>query len=157
MYRFIDHLTPQDIEAIAAMAFVEMQESGFAAVAEFHYVHHQPGGKSYADPAELSARIFAAATLTGIGLTHLPVLYAFGGAGETPLAGGQLRFGNDFNSYEKLHAAIVAAAKTMPPDTLVGCAPHSLRAVNPEMLQQATNAFGSSPFHIHIAEQTKES
>lgn len=156
MYRFIDHLTPQDIEAIAAMAFVEMQESGFAAVAEFHYVHHQSGGKSYADPAELSARIFAAATLTGIGITHLPVLYAFGGAGETPLAGGQLRFGNDFNSYEKLHAAIVAAAKTMPPDTLVGCAPHSLRAVNPEILQQATNAFGSSPFHIHIAEQTKE-
>ncbi|MGB8817527.1 MAG: formimidoylglutamate deiminase [Rhizobiaceae bacterium] len=156
MYRFIDHLTPQDIEAIAAMAFVEMQESGFAAVAEFHYVHHQPGGVPYADPAELSARIFAAAVQTGIGITHLPVLYTFGGAGETPLAGGQLRFGNNFSSYEKLHAAVVTAAKTMPQDSLAGCAPHSLRAVNPEILQQAVNAFGDLPLHIHIAEQTKE-
>ncbi len=61
MYRFLDRLTPDDIQVIAAQAFVEMQEAGFAAVAEFHYLHHQPGGAAYADPAELSARIMAAA------------------------------------------------------------------------------------------------
>ena len=156
MYKFVDHLTPEDIEAIAAMAFVEMQESGFAAVAEFHYVHHQPGGKAYDHIAELSERIFAAARQTGIGLTHLPVLYAFGGAGEKPLAGGQSRFGNEFARYRHLQEAIRTAVSAMPQDTVIGCAPHSLRAVNPAMLREAVAAFGDGPFHIHIAEQTKE-
>src|SRR5690242_19239338 len=32
MYRFLDLLSPEDIEAIAAFAFMEMQEAGFAAV-----------------------------------------------------------------------------------------------------------------------------
>lgn len=156
MYKFVDHLTPEDIETIAAMAFIEMQESGFSAVAEFHYVHHQSGGAPYDDIAELSARIFSAAKATGIGLTHLPVLYAFGGAGETPLAGGQLRFGNQLDRYNELHAAIKAAASAMPKDTVIGCAPHSLRAINPFMLKEAVAAYGHGPFHIHIAEQTKE-
>lgn len=156
MYKFVDHLTPEDIEAIAAMAFVEMQESGFSAVAEFHYVHHQPGGEAYANIAELSERIFSAARMTGIGLTHLPVLYAFGGACETPLAGGQLRFGNQLDRYHELHAAIMTVASTMPEDTAMGCAPHSLRAVNPALLKEIVAAYGNGPFHIHIAEQTKE-
>ncbi|MDH5451973.1 MAG: amidohydrolase family protein, partial [Paracoccaceae bacterium] len=93
MYRFLDNLTPEAVEAIAAQVFLEMQEAGYAAVGEFHYVHHQRGGAAYADIGELSARIFAAAAQTGIGLTHLPVLYSYGGAGRKPLAGGQLRFG----------------------------------------------------------------
>ena len=156
MYRFIDHLTPEDIESIAAMAFVEMQESGFAAVAEFHYVHHQPGGEPYANTAELSDRIFAAARQTGVGLTHLPVLYAYGGAGEKPLSGGQLRFGNDLISYTTLQEAIAKSAKLMPADTRIGAAPHSLRAVNPLMLETAASIYGNGPFHIHIAEQIKE-
>jgi formimidoylglutamate deiminase len=156
MYRFIDHLTPSQIEAIAAMAFVEMQETGFAAVAEFHYVHHQPGGARYDNLAELSERIFSAAATTGVGLTHLPVLYAYGGAGEAALAGGQLRFGNDADSYESMHAAIVDAARSLPDDTTVGFAPHSLRAVNPQMLKALATRYSSGPVHIHIAEQTKE-
>ena len=156
MYKFVDHLTPDDIEAIAAMAFVEMQEGGFAAVAEFHYVHHQHGGGTYANIAELSGRIFNAARQTGIGLTHLPVLYAFGGAGEKPLAGGQSRFGNDFDRYLKLQETVRGALSAMPDDTAIGCAPHSLRAVNPAMLSDVISAFGNGPFHIHIAEQTKE-
>ena len=61
-----------------------MLEAGYASVAEFHYLHHQPGGAPYADPAELAHRIAAAAADTGIGLTLLPVLYSYGGAGEAP-------------------------------------------------------------------------
>ena len=106
MYRFLDHLTPDDIQAIAALVFMEMQEAGFAAVGEFHYVHHQPGGAAYANPAELSARIFAAAGLAGIGLTHLPVLYTYGGAGQVPLNAGQLRFGNSIDTFALLLADI---------------------------------------------------
>ena len=61
MYRFLDVLDPDEIEAISALAFMEMLEAGFGSVAEFHYLHHQPGGTPYADPAELAHRIAAAA------------------------------------------------------------------------------------------------
>ena len=88
MYRFLDQLTPDDVEAIAAFVQMEMLEAGYAAVAEFHYLHHAPGGAPYADPAEMSARIAAAAAATGIGLTLLPVLYQWGGCDRRPLAAG---------------------------------------------------------------------
>ena len=156
MYRFMDQLTPDDIQAIAALAFMEMQEAGFAAVGEFHYVHHQPGGAAYADMAELSGRIFAAADLTGIGLTHLPVLYSYGGAGQVPLTAGQLRFGNTVDAFARLFDAIKSAAKPLPPDTKVGLAPHSLRATTPADLAQILGLAQDDPVHIHVAEQPKE-
>lgn len=79
MYRFLERLTPEDVEAIAAQAMVEMAESGFGAVCEFHYLHHPAGGGTYADPAEMSGRIVAAAEEAGLGLTLLPVIYEQGG------------------------------------------------------------------------------
>ena len=87
MYRFLDQLTPDQIRAIAALTFMEMQEAGYAAVGEFHYVHHQPGGGAYDDIAELSHQIASAAEATGIGLTHLPVFYRYGGADRQPFGG----------------------------------------------------------------------
>ena len=156
MYRFLDRLTPDQIEAIAAMVFMEMQETGFASVGEFHYVHHQTGGAAYDDPAELSARIFAGAAATGIGLTHLPVLYSYGGAGRRPLAGGQLRFGNDPGRFAGLVAAARDAARALPGDTRVGIAPHSLRATSPGDLTEVLGLAGNGPVHIHIAEQPQE-
>jgi formimidoylglutamate deiminase len=156
MYRFMDRLTPDQIEAIAALAFMEMQEAGFAAVGEFHYVHHQPGGAPYADPAALSARIFAAAAQTGIGLTHLPVLYTYGGAGGVPLAAGQLRFGNSVEQFSKLLDGIRDAAKPLPKDTKIGIAPHSLRATTPADLASVLSLADGGPVHIHVAEQPKE-
>ena len=156
MYRFLDRLTPEQMQAIAALVFMEMQEAGYASVGEFHYVHHQPGGRNYDDPAELSQRIFAAATETGIGLTHLPVLYSYGGAGEVPLAGGQLRFGNTVEEYNALLARIRSGLSDMSADTRVGIAPHSLRATSPQDLQTLLAAQSDGPVHIHIAEQPKE-
>ena len=61
MYRIALQLDPDEVEAVAAQAYVEMLEGGFAAVAEFHYLHHAPNGAPYADVAELSHRIAAAA------------------------------------------------------------------------------------------------
>ncbi len=156
MYRFLDQLTPEHIEAIAAQVFVEMQEAGFAAVGEFHYVHHQHGGKKYVAVAELSHRIFAAADATGIGLTHLPVLYSYGGAGEQPLQGGQLRFGNTVDDFAELLDQCRSAARSLAADTTVGVAPHSLRATSPLNLQHALVLAGNNPVHIHIAEQPQE-
>lgn len=156
MYRFLDRLTPDQMEAIAALVFMEMQEAGYAAVGEFHYVHHQPGGGAYADIAELSNRIFSAASLTGIGLTHLPVLYSYGGAGQQPLAAGQLRFGNTVDRFAALLEATRAAARALPSDTRVGIAPHSLRATDPEDIARALPLANGNPIHIHVAEQPKE-
>lgn len=156
MYRFLDRLTPDQMEAIAALAFMEMQEAGYAAVGEFHYVHHQPGGAAYANIAELTCRIFAAASLTGIGLTHLPVLYTYGGAGQQPLSDGQLRFGNDVDRFADLLQSARSASRDLPSDTRVGIAPHSLRATCPQDLARVLTFAAGSPVHIHVAEQPKE-
>ncbi len=156
MYQFLDHLTPAQIEAIAGLVFMEMLEAGYASVGEFHYVHHQPDGGRYEDPAETSHRIMAAAQRTGIGLTHLPVLYTYGGAGRAKLSHGQRRFGNSVDQFSALVAAAKSSAKAMPTDFKVGIAPHSLRATAPDELAQITAAFTDGPIHIHIAEQPKE-
>ncbi len=155
MYRFVDRLGPDDMEAIAALAFAEMLETGFTRVGEFHYLHHDPAGLPYADPAELATRIIAAAASTGIGLTLLPTFYAhanFGGLAPTP---GQRRFITDLNGFARLLDATRRAAASLP-GTVVGVAPHSLRAVTPDELREVVPLAGSSPVHIHVAEQIRE-
>ena len=156
MYRFTEHLTPEQIEAIAALVFLEMQEAGYASVGEFHYIHHQKGGVPYDDIGELSNRICAAAATTGIGLTHLPVLYTYGGAGKVPLEAGQLRFGNSVDRFAKLVERAREGVSALPDDCLVGIAPHSLRATSPDDLAIALKSHVSGPVHIHISEQPKE-
>ena len=156
MYRFLDHLTPEDVQAIAAMVMVEMAEAGYAAVAEFHYLHHAPGGARYDDPAEMSARIAAAAADTGFGLTHLPVLYSRGGCDNRPLTAGQQRFGNTPDQFAALWHAAENALNSLPPDTVLGVAPHSLRAASPEGLTLAASLSPTTPIHIHVAEQVAE-
>lgn len=154
MYRFLERLGPEDVQAIAAQAMVEMAESGFSAVCEFHYLHHPVGGGTYADPAEMSARIAAAAAETGLGLTHLPVIYEQGGVDGRALAGGQLRFGSSPDLYEQLLEGAGRALSAMP-DAVLGVAPHSLRAVSRDTLARVAGMI-SGPVHIHIAEQLAE-
>lgn len=156
MYAFLERLTPEHIEAIAAQVFLEMLEAGYAAVGEFHYLHHQPDGSPYNDLAETGARIAAAAAETGIGLTLLPVLYTHGGAGCQPVEGGQRRFANSPDRFARLVESTRSAVSALPPDTVVGIAPHSLRATDPDGLAATVTAHPDGPVHIHIAEQTRE-
>jgi formimidoylglutamate deiminase len=156
MFRFLDALTPEDIEAIAAFVQMEMLEAGYAAVGEFHYLHHQPGGAPYDNLAELSERIIGAAADTGIGLTHLPVHYQYGGCDKRPLAQGQIRFGNDTERFQKLHELAARALKVLPDDAVIGVAPHSLRAVDQDGLKSAVALAGAGPLHMHLAEQIPE-
>lgn len=156
MYRFLDRLTPDHVEAIAALVFLEMMEAGYGAVAEFHYLHHAVGGAPHNNPAEMSARIIAAAQSVGIGLTHLPVLYQQGGCDGRALAGGQQRFGNTPDRF----ADLFQAAKTMidhaPDDFQIGVAPHSLRAVNHAGLDACLALGKEGQVHMHLAEQVGE-
>jgi formiminoglutamate deiminase len=149
MYRFALRMTPDDVEAVATQAFIEMLEGGFTAVAEFHYLHHAPDGTHYADVAELATRIAAAAAATGIDLLLLPVFYAHAGFGGTPPEAGQRRFISDLDSYAKLLERCGEMAAT-------GVAPHSLRAVAPDELAAVITMAGKKPIHMHIAEQTGE-
>ena len=155
MYRFLAHMTPDDVEAISAQAFVQMLEAGFTRVAEFHYLHRDPGGAAYADPAELSARIAAAAASSGIALTLLPVFYAHGGFGGAAPSPGQRRFLSDPDGYARLFEACQGLSAKLP-DARTGVAPHSLRAVTPEELALILPLAGDAPIHIHAAEQVRE-
>lgn len=155
MYRFALRMTPDQAEAVAAQAYLEMLEGGFTRVGEFHYLHHAPDGSAYANLAEMAERITAAARATGIGLTLLPVFYAhstFGGAEPTP---GQRRFVGDLDRFAKLFEASRAALQGLPGARL-GIAPHSLRAVTPEELAAVAALAPDGPVHIHAAEQLRE-
>jgi len=154
MYRFLERLDPDDVEAVAALAMVEMLEGGFTSLAEFHYLHHAPGGVPYADRAELAGRIVAAAEKTGLALTLLPVFYAHGGFGGAEPVPGQRRFLNDLDGFLSLREA--AAAKVSAIGGVIGAAPHSLRAVTPDELDGLLRALPDGPLHIHIAEQMRE-
>lgn len=155
MYRFLGALTPEDVEAVAAFAYMEMLEGGFTTVGEFHYLHHDADGRPYANLAEMCERIAAAATETGIGLTLLPSLYAQGGVGGQPPVPGQRRFLNDPERFLRLVEGARKAVAGLPA-ARVGVAPHSLRAVTPEQLRTVLDAMPDGPVHIHAAEQVKE-
>lgn len=155
MYRFLDALTPDDVEAITAFAQVEMLEGGFASVCEFHYLHHAPGGAAYENLAEMSERIGAAAATTGIGLTLIPVLYQHGGCDGRALTGGQQRFGNDFDAYGALLEGAEAALAPLG-DARIGLSAHSLRAVPPETIAAMAALRPDAPVHMHVAEQVAE-
>ncbi len=155
MYRFALTMSSDDVEAVAGQLYVEMLEAGFAAVAEFHYLHHAPNGLPYADRAEMAGRIVAAAREAGIGLTLLPVFYAHSGFGGAPPKPEQRRFITDLDGFARLFGAcekLVAESF----DESLGVAPHSLRAATPEELAAVVALAGGRPIHIHAAEQVGE-
>jgi len=156
MYRFLDRLTPDHVEAIAAFVQMEMLEAGYATSVEFQYLHHQPGGTPYTNLAEMAERVASAAARSGIGLTLLPVLYQFGGCDGRPLGPGQVRFGNDPERFARLHAASAGVLRNLPHDARIGVAPHSLRAVAPEAIAGLLGLAPEGPVHMHLAEQTAE-
>lgn len=154
MYRLVGRLSPEQMEVIARQLYVEMLKAGYTAVAEFHYVHHDPAGRPYADPAELALCISRAARDSGIGLTLLPVLYSHAGFGGLPPNEGQRRFIHSTDSYLALQQRLREA---LPADQGLGLCFHSLRAVTPDQLATVLAAEdGARPIHIHIAEQQKE-
>lgn len=155
MYRFLARLSPCDMVAIAAQAYVEMLESGFTRVGEFHYVHHDPQGRAYADPAAMAVAIAEAASETGIALTLLPVFYAHGGFGGAAPGPAQARFITDLDSFARVRDHAARALEALP-DPVLGLAPHSLRAATGDQINALAAMAGTAPIHIHIAEQMRE-
>jgi formimidoylglutamate deiminase len=158
MYRFAAAITPEQLEAIATGLYVEMLEAGYTSVCEFHYVHHDPEGRPYADDATLSMCLLRAAARAGMGLTLLPVLYQTSGFGSTPPSFGQRRFIRSTDNMLALLQKLKPLCEAQ--GARLGLAPHSLRAVPPDSLREALAGLhaldATAPVHIHIAEQTAE-
>ena len=159
MYAFLERLTPDDVEAIAAQLYVELLRHGYTTVAEFHYLRNDPDGAPYADPTEMGRRVLAAAETAGIGLTLLPTLYRASDFGGTLATEGQRRFVATVDEILQDIQSLGAAAAASK-NVRMGLALHSLRAVPPEDLTAAIDGLDSDgprlPVHIHVAEQTAE-
>jgi formimidoylglutamate deiminase len=156
MYGFALKLSPDDLEAVAAQAYVEMLKSGFSCVGEFQYLHHQPDGSPYDESAEMSLRCISAAEQAGIAITMLPTLYNYSGFGGQPSNASQKRFVNDADKFLGIYETLKNVCETNPLRRL-GISPHSLRAVTPELLKTVLNGIaGDARIHIHVAEQIKE-
>jgi formimidoylglutamate deiminase len=159
MYAFLNRLSPDNLEAIATQAFVEMLKAGFTSVGEFHYLHHDPAGRPYANPAELSERIVAAAERAGVAFTLLPVFYAHGGIGQPPEEGQRRFIHHDVGQFLALVERLKGLADDQPL-VQVGVAPHSVRAVSADELTELVAGVDeidpAAPIHIHVAEQLKE-
>lgn len=155
MYAFAGRIGPEDLQAIAAQLYVEMLEAGYTQVCEFHYLHHQPDGKRYADPAAMSLALIEAAREAGIGLTLLPTLYMTGGFDGRPLSERQRRFGFDVDGYLSLLQQLVNVENAA---LRIGVALHSLRAVPEKAMREvlAAELTRGMPVHVHIAEQIGE-
>ena len=158
MYQFLQTIEPEHLNAIASQLYLEMLKAGYTHVAEFQYLHHQPNGQHYSNPAEMSLQTLQAACDVGIGMTTLPVHYQFGGFGEQALGQQQQRFANDPALFIDIVESLQAASNNNP-NVVTGIAAHSLRAVGKQGFTDVLNTLSNQPhlpIHIHIAEQTKE-
>ncbi|WP_196138007.1 formimidoylglutamate deiminase [Aliikangiella sp. G2MR2-5] len=159
MYRFVAKMSPADAHIVARYLYLEMLKAGYTSVAEFHYLHHQVGGKFYDNPAEMSEQVINAAKSAGIAITHLPVLYTYAGFGKQAPSEGQGRFIHQLDQYQQLIETLFDSYRS-DPQVQIGVAPHSLRAVSENQLKALVpfihNLDANAPIHIHIAEQLKE-
>ncbi|MEZ5462345.1 formimidoylglutamate deiminase [Dokdonella sp.] len=165
MYGFAGMVGPDELRVIATQLYVEMLKAGYTQVCEFHYLHHQPDGRPYADPAAMSLALVDAAQEAGIGLTLLPTLYMTGGFDGRALVERQRRFAHDVDGFLRL----VERLRMLESSHLrIGIALHSLRAVPEDAMNAVLAGIAKlppsrsgtpnamMPIHIHIAEQIGE-
>ena len=155
MYRVALRITPEQMRVIAAQLYVELLRGGYTQVCDFHYLHHDPQGQPYDDPATLCWALADAAADAGIGLTVLPVLYQRAGFAQPTLRDDQRRFAGTPASVQQLARAVQASAR---PLVNAGVAIHSLRAAGTQSIQALLQLVADEPWpvHIHVAEQTQE-
>ncbi|MBI5274881.1 MAG: formimidoylglutamate deiminase [Burkholderiales bacterium] len=152
MYAAALRITPQQLEAIAAHLYAELLAAGYTQVCEFHYLHNDTDGRTYADPSEVSQALVRAAQRAGMGLTLLPTLYMRSGFAARGLRDDQRRFASTPDSVLRIAEGVARTGLVTS-----GVALHSLRAVDEKALQEvASAARGRMPIHIHIAEQQLE-
>lgn len=151
MYAIANRIDARLLEAIAAQAFVEMLESGYTSVAEFHYLHDAPATNNNA----MFRALQSAAGQSGIRLNYVPVLYERAGFDEAQPAAHQQRFVLSLDAFIDHQQRCGQQSN----DTLaVSIGVHSLRAVTPSSLRAIAELAAETnvPMHLHIAEQAAE-
>jgi formiminoglutamate deiminase len=154
MYQVAGVLDPDGYLELAAAAYAEMALAGITAVGEFHYLHHDPAGRPYADPNAMGEALAEAARRAGVRLTLIDTCYLRAGLDGRPLAGAQVRFGDgDADAWAER-----AGAFRERPGVRVAAGIHSVRAVDePAMATVAAWAAGrGAPLHLHLSEQPAE-
>jgi formiminoglutamate deiminase len=164
MYEVADRLDPDSYLALATAVYAEMALAGVSCVGEFHYLHHGPGGRRYADPNELGRVLIEAAGRAGIRITLLDTCYLAGGLSADgkyqPLEGPQLRFGDgDSDGWAaRVDELGPADGGKLSPTARAGAAIHSVRAVPLAQMHGVVawaHRFGL-PLHAHLSEQVAE-
>lgn len=153
MYKFANQLSPDDVSDIASYLYLEMLKAGYSNIGEFHYLHHDKGGRHYQNITEMSDAIINAASKVGIAITHLPVFYRYSGFGKKAPLPEQVRFINNIDSYLQILEKLNSSYKNSK-NVKIGIAYHSLRAITIEDIKATLT--DSVPIHIHIAEQMAE-
>jgi formiminoglutamate deiminase len=164
MYRLAAGLDPDRYYALARAVYAEMALAGVTCVGEFHYVHHEAGGKPYADPNEMTWALLRAAADAGLRITLLDTCYLAAGLnpdGSTrPLEGVQLRFGDGDAARwaERVAALDVGPRGLLGPGARLGAAIHSVRAVPADQLPDIVSWSHqtAAPVHAHLSEQPAE-
>lgn len=158
MYQVALRITPEQLSVIAAWLYAELLSQGYTQVCEFHYVHRDPDGELYANPAQMALATVDAAKHAGIGITVLPTLYQHRGFGQTGLGHDQRRFASSPELICLIRDSVKQFAANEKMDHLVnaGVAIHSLRAVHEPGLQELLADCGEHPIHIHVSEQQRE-
>jgi len=155
MYGVALRITPQQMRTVAAQLYVELLRGGYTQVCEFQYLHHDPLGRAYAEPATMCSALAEAAETAGIGLTVLPVLYERAGFAQPALRADQRRFAGTAALVHQMARTVLAGRRT---HVNAGVAIHSLRAASRESIRALLRLVGDDalPIHIHVAEQTQE-
>jgi formiminoglutamate deiminase len=131
-----------------------MALAGISAVGEFHYLHHDPAGRPYADPNAMGEALAEAAGRAGVRLTLIDTCYLRAGLDGRPLAGAQVRFGDgDAGAWAER-----AGAFRERPGVRVAAGIHSVRAVDEAAMATvaAWAADRAAPLHLHLSEQPAE-
>jgi len=164
MYQVAQTLTPELYLELARAVFAEMLVSGYTAVGEFHYLHHQPDGTAYPQADAMELALATAAREVGIRLVLLDTSYLAGGL-DVPLLPEQRRFGDGsaagwLNRWAALRSVIetdAAARPAGPALVTLGAALHSVRAVPQDAMREILAGLPADvPLHIHLSEQPRE-
>jgi formimidoylglutamate deiminase len=158
MYEAANGLDPEAVFVRTRACFAEMLGRGITCVGEFHYLHHAPDGRPYADPNELSRAVIRAAEEVGLRLRLLEVYYARAGVGHEGPLPEQRRFcdGSTDAYLARVDALRELAAGSQ--SVGIGVAPHSVRAVPADDLARLA-AWANAhelPIHAHVSEQVLE-
>lgn len=157
MYEAAACLTPESYEELATAAYTEMALAGTTTVGEFHYLHHQEGGKPYDDPNEMGHALIRAARRAGIHIALLDAGYFTSGFAGEPLSPVQERFSDGSAAPWLERVADLSTTYSDASDVRIGLAPHSVRAVPEVDLRVVSDAHKNDmPLHIHLSEQPAE-